>query len=222
VSETFRLDPDHPEGVRRALDAAAGALAAGDLVVVPTETVYGLCCRPDLATATERMFEAKHRPAQLNLPVLAAVSASAWELAEPDRRATALARACWPGPLTLILPRTDRSRGWALGEKADSIGVRVPDHRIAVGLLRRTGQLAATSANLSGQPPAEYGDDAVGTFGPAVAVYLLLRPGWSEPSGQSSTVLDLTEPDLRLVREGAIGRAEIDAVLARSGPPAAG
>ena len=126
MNETFLVDPAAPDAT--AVHAAVTALRAGDLVVFPTETVYGLAARPDDPSATARIFEAKSRPRHLALPVLAASREEAWTLAATSEAAEALARRFWPGALTIVLPRTDRSRTWGLGERRGSIAVRVPDH----------------------------------------------------------------------------------------------
>src|SRR5881397_1012269 len=119
--------------------AAAAAARNGDLIVLPTDTVYGIGARPDDPSATARLFAVKIRPRELTLPVLAASIGDVRRVAFFDERAARVAASCWPGALTLVLPRTDRSRGWNLGGSGSSIGVRVPDHALARELLRRTG-----------------------------------------------------------------------------------
>ncbi len=171
MSEVFEVDPEHPTASSAALAAAARALARGLLVVLPTETVYGIACRPDEPSATGRVFAAKRRPHGLNLPVLVAAAEAAWELGVPDHRATRLAAAFWPGPLTMVLPRSGRSRPWELGDRRDSIALRAPDLGLTSSLLRRAGPMAATSANLSGQPPLSDRNELVATFDQSVAVY---------------------------------------------------
>lgn len=197
----YRVDPDRPD--EAALAAAEEAIEAGDLVILPTETVYGLAARPDRSEATARVFEAKGRPASLNLPVLAPTVQAAWEIGRPGETARRLAAAFWPGPLTLVLPRTERSRSWTLGNRRDSVAVRVPDHVLARALLERTGPLAATSANRSGRPPLERPDQLVGTFHEQVAVFILS----SEPglrAGVPSTVVDAAGDPVRILRPGAL------------------
>ena len=126
-SRVHEIDPCCPDVAGRAIRAAVAALVEGALVVLPTETVYGIACRPDDASATARLFAAKRRPRGLSLPVLAATADAAWELGVPDDRGRRLAAALWPGPLTMVVPRSDRSKGWALGERGESIALRVPD-----------------------------------------------------------------------------------------------
>ena len=215
MNEVFEVDPEHPAASPTALAAAARALAQGMLVVLPTETVYGIVCRPDEPSAAGRVFAAKRRPHGLNLPVLAADAEAAWDLGVPDDRATRLAAAFWPGPLTMVLPRSVRSRLWELGERRESIALRVPDLALASSLLGRAGPMAATSANLSGQPPMSDRDELVATFGHAVAVYLVLAPGIAPPHGNPSTVVDLTGDEVGILRQGPLSAERIRAAAAR-------
>ncbi|HEX2088411.1 MAG TPA: L-threonylcarbamoyladenylate synthase [Actinomycetota bacterium] len=213
--EIFEVDPARPEIADEAIDAAAAALVAGKLVVLPTETVYGIAARPDHESATRDLFEAKRRPAGLNLPVLAPTSESAWTVGVRTEGAGSLASEFWPGALTLVLRRTEIARDWYLGEEPQTVGVRVPDHPIASHLLARTGPIVATSANLSGQPPLNSREDLVGAFGNAVAVYLVLAPGLPAPHGQASTVADLTGGAPKVLREGPISEASVHSAFFR-------
>ena len=213
--EVFEVDPARPEAAGEAIQAAAAALQAGELVVLPTETVYGIAARPDHASATRNLFEAKRRPAGLNLPILAPTAEAAWTVGVENRGAHNLASEFWPGPLTLVLPRTDSARAWYLGDEPNTVGVRVPDHQIASRLLARTGPIAATSANLSGETPLDSRDDLVAAFGDAVAVYLVLRPGLPPPHGQASTVVDLIADAPKVLRGGPIGEASIESTFYR-------
>ena len=214
MSEVLQVDPDRPEAAEQAVASATVAIRSGRLVVFPTETVYGLAGRPDDESATRRIFQAKRRQPGLALPVLAASEDQAFGLGEATDEARSVAARFWPGPLTLVLPRTERSGPWFLGDHPDSIGVRVPDHPISAALLRATGPLATTSANISGLAPLLEGTSLVDTFGEAVAVYLVLPPGVRPPGGRASTVVDMTGPDPRVVRQGAIGLRSIQEVLA--------
>jgi L-threonylcarbamoyladenylate synthase len=201
------LDADAPEAV----DAAARALDDGGLIVLPTDTVYGLAARPDLPGATERVFEAKRRPRGLSLPVLAPDLDAVGAVAVLDGRASALAGAFWPGGLTLVLTRSDLSRPWDLGEERGTVGIRVPGHPVARRLLASTGPLAVTSANRSGEPPAATCGDAERALGDEVAVYLCA----GRLPGTASTIVDLTGDRPRILRTGAVSP---DDVLAALGP----
>ncbi len=191
-------------------DAAAAALA-GDLIVMPTDTVYGIGTRPDDPAATARLFEAKGRPRHLELPVLVPSAAAARDVAAFDERAEVLIGRLWPGPLTLVLPRTDASRPWELGGDPATVGLRMPHHPLALALLSRTGPLAVSSANRSGGPTPEECDGLERTFGHVVAVYLCQ----DEPvAGRPSTVLDLSLGEPRILRAGALAEGDIRAALA--------
>lgn len=219
MSEITPIDPLRPERSGPALAAAERVLRDGGLVVIPTETVYGIACRPDDAAATDRLFEAKARPRDLNLAVLAATAEEALALVVGNPFAEALAARLWPGPLTMVLARGERSAGWALGKDPATVGVRVPDIPVARALLARTGPLAVTSANRSGEPPAETPEGLRAAFGDSVAVYLAVAPGAEAGSGAPSTVIDVTEPPrIRLLRAGALTGKHLAAALDASGP----
>jgi L-threonylcarbamoyladenylate synthase len=212
VSAVFEVDPTRPVEAAEAVDSAMAALRAGALAIFPTETVYGIASRPDDPAATARLFEAKRRPVSLNLPVLAASAEEALELVEANEPARRLAAAFWPGPLTMVLPRGARSREWSLGDETGTMGVRVPDHPLALALLQRAGPVAATSANFSGAAPLNDTAALQQTFGEAVAVYVVARAGTESLAGVSSTVVDLTGDELRVLREGPINASRLAAV----------
>jgi L-threonylcarbamoyladenylate synthase len=191
------------------LDDARAAADHGGLIVFPTDTVYGIGCRPDIAAATDRLFDAKERPRDLTLPVLAASTTAARAIARLDDRAERLALALWPGALTMVLPRTPASERWELGGDDATIGVRVPDHPMALALLA-AGPLATTSANRSGEPPATTCEALVEAFGEAVDVYLCQ----DEPLvGAASTVVSLVG-ELEIIRVGAFDPADIAQISA--------
>jgi L-threonylcarbamoyladenylate synthase len=182
------------------IDDAVAAASAGRLIVMPTDTLYGIGTRPDLPGAPARLFDAKGRPRELELPVLVATREEAERIALFDERAEALAAAHWPGALTVVLPRRDASRSWDLGGNPATIGVRIPHHPIALAVLARTGPLAVTSANRSGAPAPASCEELAAVFGDAVDVYLC-QP--DPPPGVASTVVDLTG-ELRVLRTGAV------------------
>ncbi len=186
--------PDEP------LAEAARALAEGQPVAVPTDTVYGLAVDPFRAGSTDRLFAAKRRPREVNLPVLVTGVEQALELATvvPDG-ALALMERFWPGPLTIVLPaRPDL--GADLGEDEATVGVRCPDHAIPRVLCERAGPLATTSANRHGQPTLTTAQEVAAVFGKAVPVVL----DGGTCRGLPSTVVDCTGQEPKLLREGRV------------------
>ena len=193
--------------VERAAEAALG----GSLVVLPTDTVYGIGTRPDDPAATARLFEAKQRPRHLELPVLVPRLELAEQVGEMEEAALRLAEAFWPGALTVVVRRSADASGWALGEDPDTVGLRVPAHPVALALLEHTGPLAVTSANRSGEPTPATCEEVREVFGDDVAVYLCDE---APLSGASSTVVDLAHGEPRVLRWGAVDGNALRAVLA--------
>ena len=192
------------------VEEAIGAALRGELIVLPTDTVYGIGTRPDVPDATAALFAAKGRPQELELPVLVSSAASAADVAILDERARRLAEALWPGALTLVLPRTSESHTWELGGDPQTVGVRVPRHPLALAVLGGTGPLAVTSANRSGEPTPSDCEELAAVFGAAVSVYLCEE---APVSGIASTVVDLAHGAPAILREGAIQERTILEVL---------
>jgi L-threonylcarbamoyladenylate synthase len=192
-----------------AIHRAGAELAAGGVVIAPTETVYGLMCRWDCSAARERIFRMKRRTAEKPLQMLAAGLEPALRAGVvADERLRRLAAAFWPGPLTVVAP--------SLG--GGTIGLRVPRHGLVLALLRFLGQpLAATSANLSGQAPALDAQAAVA--GLAELPDLVLDGGPVPPGGGCpSTVVELAAAGVvRVLREGPIGEGELRRALGAVG-----
>jgi tRNA threonylcarbamoyl adenosine modification protein (Sua5/YciO/YrdC/YwlC family) len=197
------------------VDEATQAVRRGDLIVIPTDTVYGIAARPDDPGATAMIFEAKGRPQGLTLPVLVDDARIARGLAVFGDLASDLATAFWPGPLTIVLPRAGSSLGWELGGDPDTVGIRVPRHLLALAVLARTGPLAASSANRSGEPEATTCDELWAAFGDLVSVYLCEE---APLVGRASTVVDLARDPPRLLRAGDIAPEVRDRILAAGGP----
>ena len=192
------------------IEAAARAALEGSLVVLPTDTVYGIGTRPDDPVATTRLFEAKGRPRELELPVLVPSKEAARRIASFDERAEALALRFWAGPLTIVLPRTEVARAWDLGGDPTTIGVRMPHDPLALAVLARTGPLAVSSANRSGAPTPSTCDEIEAAFGGDVEVYLCAP----EPLvGSASTVVDLAHGEPVVVRAGAVSERAIAEAL---------
>jgi tRNA threonylcarbamoyl adenosine modification protein (Sua5/YciO/YrdC/YwlC family) len=192
------------------IEDAVRAVTTGALVVLPTDTVYGIGARPDDPAATAALFRAKGRPRELELPVLVPSTASAREIAAFDDRAEALAVRFWAGPLTLVLPRTATSLGWELGGDPSTVGVRMPHHPLALAVLARSGPIAVTSANRSGEATPTSCDGVANVFGDAVEVYLCADP----IAGVASTVVDLAHGEPRVLRAGGVGERAVRAALA--------
>lgn len=192
-----------------ALDAAVRSLEKGGLVVLPTDTVYGIGADAFNPQAVGRLLAAKGRGRQMPPPVLvsglAVMDALAVEI-RPEVRA--LVERFWPGALTVIL-RAQPSLDWDLGEGGGTVALRMPDNAVALALLERWGPLAVTSANVTGQPPAQDVGAAEGYFGAAVPVYV---DGGPTPGGVASTIVDATGDTMRVVREGVIPVAELGEV----------
>lgn len=171
------------------------------LIVLPTDTVYGVGARPDDSEATDRLFEAKARPRDLALPILVADVADAERVGVLDDRARLLATEFWPGALTIVLPRSALAADWQLGAEAGTVAVRVPAHPVAGALLSQTGPLAVTSANRSGERTPSTCEGVIEALGDAVEVVLCAG---DLGEGVPSTVVDLTGDELRVLRAGAV------------------
>lgn len=200
------------------LASAAEAVASGGLVVLPTDTVYGIGADAFDASAVAALLAAKGRGRQMPPPVLVASPEMLDVLAVGvPQAARELARAFWPGALTLIV-RAQPSLTWDLGETAGTVALRMPDDPVALALLRRTGPLAVSSANRTGRPAATTVAEAHDQLGARVAVYLDAGPA---RGGVPSTIVDATAPLLGVVRQGAIPPAELGRIVPHLGGTAA-
>src|SRR3954447_25005454 len=186
---------------------ARSAIGRGELVVLPTDTVYGVAADAFSPDAVQRLLDAKGRGRQSPPPVLVPGVPTLDALAEtvPDL-VRELVTAFWPGPLTVILPARP-SLVWDLGETRGTVALRMPDNRIALELLTETGPLAVSSANRTGEPPATTVTEAVDQLGESIAVYL---DGGATPGPVPSTILDATAfaagaGPIRTVRAGILG-----------------
>jgi L-threonylcarbamoyladenylate synthase len=187
------------------IDAAVAALAAGELAIVPTDTVYGLASAPD-EQAVRRLYRAKGRADPQPTALVAADVDVLLELVpELAGRGEAATRALLPGPFTLVLPNPARRFPWLTGERPETIGVRVPAVTgVALELLTAARALVATSANLPGGPDPHRLDDVPAELRAAVAAEV----DAGRLPGTPSTVLDLTGDEPRVLREGAVPAAE--------------
>jgi tRNA threonylcarbamoyl adenosine modification protein (Sua5/YciO/YrdC/YwlC family) len=200
-----RGDPPPAE----ALKEAAEALRAGLPVAIPTDTVYGLAVDLSVPGATDRLFEVKRRPHDVDLPVLVAVADQALALATAvPSPATRLMARLWPGALTLVIPRAPELAA-DLGDDDATVGVRCPDHAVTRALCGTVGPLATTSANLHGEPTPETAAGVAEVFGESVAVVLDGGPC----AGAPSTVVDCTGVEPKLLRAGRIPWDDVLAAL---------
>lgn len=188
-----------------ALAAAEAAIEAGECIVLPTDTVYGIGAAAFDATAVQRLLDAKQRGRDMPPPVLIAEPSMLRSLATGlTRPGLDLAKSFWPGPLTVVVTAQQELQ-LDLGDRGDTIAVRVPDHEFTRALLRRTGPLAVSSANVSGQQAAITITEAIEQLGDSVAVYLDAGPGTGPVP---STIVDLTGPPA-ILREGRLTRDEM-------------
>ena len=185
MTETFDLGDE-------GFDAALTAIGNGHTVVLPTDTVYGIGADPFSADAVQKLLDAKHRGQDMPPPVLIAERSVMRALvAKVPEGAKELAKAFWPGPLTLIV-EAQKSVGLHVGETRGTVALRVPNHDGTRALLRRTGPLAVSSANISGQPSATNCADAREQLGDSVAVYL---DGGPTPGPEPSTIVDFASDE---------------------------
>ena len=190
------LVPATPENVRR----AAQLLKQGELVVVPTETVYGIAARADSPAALAKLCAAKGRDESKRIALFADGIASVRAAGvRVDAIAERLAAAFWPGPLTMVLPNA--AGGWD--------GFRVPDHAVALAWLRELGGVvpAVTSANRSGEPAARTAQEAWETLAPHVALALDAGP---VAVGAASTVVKVSAGEIEILRPGPLARAALE------------
>lgn len=204
VTHDVREDPT------RGVAEAVQALRRGDLVVLPTDTVYGLAADAFSPQAVGRLLEAKGRGRDMPVPVLV----GAWRgidglAADVTPTMRSLVEAFWPGPLTLIVPAAP-SLAWDLGETRGTVAVRMPLHAVALSVLAETGPLAVSSANRTGQAPPATAAEAQEQLGASVAVYL---EAGSTGEAVASTIVDLTGEQPQVRRAGALPLEELREVL---------
>ena len=188
---------------RAGLTRAANLLRSGGVIAFPTDTVYGLAAAADDEVARRRIYAIKGRPVGLPLILMAAAESQLEGWVHIDSRAEAVIRRWWPGPLTVIL----HAKG------GGTLGVRIPEHAVALELLRAAGPLMTTSANLHGKEPAMTAAEAALLSGVTAVL-----DGGTAAGGVASSVLDLTGPEPHVLREGAIPAAQ----LLGPPPPCAG
>ena len=197
----MKFDCSVDEEFDRGLLAAQAALEAGKLVVLPTDTVYGLAADAFSPQAVQNLLNAKGRGRDMPPPVLVGSPTTLDALAvDIPSWLRSTVEALWPGPLTVIL-RQQPSLTWDLGETHNTVAVRMPDDKRALALIKQTGPLAVSSANTTGDPAAQTIEQAQDMLGGRVSVYL---DGGPSQSDVPSTILDATGSTPRILRQGAI------------------
>jgi len=195
------LSTQNPLALARALEI----LRTGGLVAFPTDTVYGVGALVFNGPAVESIYAAKDRPVEKAIPVLIGdVDDLVKVSAEVPEIALKLAARFWPGPLTLVVPKHPELPEAV--SASETVGVRLPNHPVARGLLRLAGPMAVTSANLTGQPSPSTADEVFAQLGGRIA---LILDGGKTPGGVPSTIVDCVGVEPQVLREGPISRKEI-------------
>lgn len=194
------------------LDAAAKAVAGGGAVILPTDTVYGIGCSVFSPAAVSAILTAKGPDRDAPPPVLLPSIAALGKVAYTGGLGRVLMNDFWPGPLTIIVESLPQIAA-ILGTNG-TVAVRVPAHPTALALLERTGPMAVTSANLTGETPAVTAEEAERCLGAHAAMTL---DGGRCPLGQPSTIVDATGPLVRIVRLGAIGKVALEGSVGEDG-----
>jgi tRNA threonylcarbamoyl adenosine modification protein (Sua5/YciO/YrdC/YwlC family) len=211
---TTRYDTAIEAELEEGLSAAARAVQRGRLVLLPTDTVYGVGADAFSAEAVARLLSAKGRGRQMPPPVLVSAKTTLEALAvDVPEWARALVDELWPGPLTLVL-RQQPSLQWDLGETRGTVAVRMPDHDVALALLARTGPLAVSSANRTGLPAATDADAAEEMLGQAARILLDAGP---TPGPVPSTIVDCTGDEGRVLRLGVVTLETLNEVVSPLG-----
>jgi L-threonylcarbamoyladenylate synthase len=194
------------------LDAAAKAVADGAAVILPTDTVYGIGCSVFSPAAVSAILAAKGRDRDAPPPVLLPSTAALGKVAYTGGLGRVLMNDFWPGPLTIIVESLPKISA-VLGTNG-TVAVRVPAHPTALALLQRTGPMAVTSANTTGEAPAVTAEEAERNLGAHAAMVL---DGGRCPLAQPSTIVDATGPLIRIKRLGAISRVELEGSVGEDG-----
>ncbi|WP_072688176.1 L-threonylcarbamoyladenylate synthase [Rhodococcus marinonascens] len=203
-------DCGRPDTRSAGMSAAKSALKAGRLVVLPTDTLYGIGADAFDGAAVASLLQAKGRGREMPVPVLVGSWKTVDGLVYSVRSQTRdLIRAFWPGGLSLVVEQAP-SLAWDLGDTRGTVMLRMPLHPVALELLREVGPLAVSSANVSGQPPATTVGEAREQLRGSVSVYL---DGGPAQQAQASTIVDLTGETPRILREGAVSTGDVADVL---------
>jgi len=205
-------DPALDPATHAAVEEAVAALLGGGVIVLPTDTLYGVAARAADGDAVAALFALKERPDRQPLAVLVADADQALDLLDaPSAALRAVMQACWPGALTLVARRSEAHRHLDLGGESSTIGVRCPASPVARAVAAAVGPIATTSANRHKQPTPHDAEAAAASLAGAVALVLDGGPCRE----QASTVVDATGGEWVVLREGPVG---LDAIIAAGGP----
>lgn len=206
---TLKVDAQKPD--IRAIRIAVGAIRREELVLFPTETVYGLAADATNDDAVKKIFEAKGRDSKEPLPIQIGSIDQIHEVASfVPNEAMLLANRFWPGPLTIVLPKNKNISEHVTGGR-NTIGTRIPNNEVALAFLKELNTpIVATSANLSGEPPAKNAEQAIDALGNSVAVVLVSAGG---DLGVASTVIDMSVVPPKILRHGTISANEIKEII---------
>jgi L-threonylcarbamoyladenylate synthase len=194
--------------IEAALNAAED-ISEGKLIVYPTETVYGVGADIYNQVAVKNLYLAKKRPFDMALSVAVGDKKMMEQVAILDDNAEKLIKAFLPGPLTLIMPKQPDVPD-LLTAMSQRVGIRIPDHPIAQEIIKRTGPIVATSANLHSSPDATTVAEAIEDFGDSISTYI---DAGRSPTGKPSTIVWLVDGEIEIVRQGAITIDQIEEVL---------
>ncbi len=191
-----------PSSAPRAIEWAAERLAAGGVIAIPTDTVYGICASLAHEEALERLFEIKDRPTERTIPILVSSTEHLKQVAAHlDLDVALLLERYWPGPLTVVVPAREGMPKQVTGP-GNTVGVRMPNHPLAIEVIEKAGgAIACTSANRSGERPARSAYEVAESIGPKLD---LILDGGIAPGGVPSTVVAVEGDEIRVIREGAI------------------
>lgn len=205
-----RFDVSQEEIRELVFDECARVVDTGNLLVIPTDTVYGIAADAFSASAVAALLAAKGRGRDMPPPVLVPRAETIFGLVDGvDETVLALTAKFWPGPLTIIA-NAQPSLDWDLGDTHGTVAVRMPDEESALALLGRTGPLAVSSANISGQPAARTADEAQEMLGDDVDIYV---DGGVREAGLSSTIIDLSGDVPRILRRGPITAEDLREIV---------
>ncbi|MBD3375607.1 threonylcarbamoyl-AMP synthase [candidate division KSB1 bacterium] len=207
--KVIKIDPNNP--AEDLIGQAARVLQKGGVIGYPTETVYGIGCDIHNAKAVNRIYDLKQRDHSKAMIIIAADILQIRELVEyiPEA-AEILAENFWPGPLTMVFEAATHIQELPI-RKTNTIAIRIPDCKICLSLLKTCGfPIVSTSANKSGQPDSTDADKVIDSFGSHLD---LIIDGGPTPSSAPSTIVDVTQEPVRILRQGAISALEINTVL---------